>query len=82
MEEQPVDLDGADYPISLQQAGMICGKSPDVLRYHAHRGELRTTRTAEGMLTTRRWLHAYLTRPPTTHRGRRLPPPAGEGAPE
>ena len=68
--------------ITLRRAATIAGLSVATLRAQAQAGKLRTHRIGIERLTTRRWLHDYLTAADAQTRGRRKPLPEGYVAPE
>ena len=77
MLEPDPRLEGPDEHITLRRAGEIAGLSPSTLLVQARAGKLRAVKPAYKYLTTRRWLHAYLTEATARDRGNRKPLPAG-----
>ena len=76
-------LEGPDELISLHRAGELSGLSPSTLRRQAYDGKLRARKLNPRMLvTTRRWLHAYLTEASERDKGSRLPLPEGYMPPD
>jgi hypothetical protein len=75
-------LEGPDEYISLRRAGELSGVRPTTLRVQARGGKLRTVKLERDLLTTRRWLHAYLMAAAERDKGSRLPLPADYQAPE
>jgi hypothetical protein len=67
--------------IGLKRAAEISGVAATTLRVQARRGRLRTVKPAHDLLTTRTWLHKYLTAR-EGHQGPRKPLPADYVAPE
>jgi hypothetical protein len=73
-------LEGPLEYITLQRAEELCGVSAGALRNQVKRKRLRTVKLGRDNVTTRVWLHEYLTsRDP---RGRVKPLPADYVAPE
>ena len=73
-----MQLEGPDEIISLRRAGELSGVSPGTLRNQAIAGKLQTRKLGARMLvTTRRWLHAYLLAASDNDKGSRLPLPNG-----
>jgi hypothetical protein len=75
-------LEAPDTYITLRRASQLSGVSSGTLRVQANKGKLHTVRLGHDLLTTRRWLHAYLMEASERDRGRRLPLPADYQAPE
>lgn len=75
-------LEGPDDYISIRRASELGGVSAGTLRNQALAGKLATTKLAHDLLTTRRWLHAYLMAASARDTGRRLPLPEGYEPPE
>jgi hypothetical protein len=53
--EDPMEL------IGLARAAELSGLSPETLRILARKGRLKTVKPSTDHLTTRAWLHEYLT---------------------
>ena len=76
-------LEDPDEMISLRRAGDLSGVSPGTLRNQAIAGKLQTRKLGPRMLvTTRRWLHAYLLAASGRDKGSRLPLPQGYRVPD
>jgi hypothetical protein len=75
-------LEDADVLISLRRAAQLSGLADSTLRRQAIAGKLCTRKVASVHLTTRQWLHEYLTAADAQTRGRRKPLPEGYVAPE
>ena len=75
-------LEGADEHITLKRASDLSGLSTETLRVQANAGKLRTVKLGRDHLTTRRWLHHYLTEASERDKGNRKPLPEGYAAPE
>jgi hypothetical protein len=83
LAEHAEGLEGADEFISLRRAGELSGLSPATLRRQAYDGKLQTKALGPRMLvTTRRWLHAYLAEASKRDKGARKPLPEGYVAPD
>jgi hypothetical protein len=66
--------------IGLTRAAELSGLSAGSLRIQARKGRLRTVKPSTDLLTTRVWLHEYLTSRDTTF-GKVKPLPPGYVAP-
>lgn len=75
-------LEDTDEHISLIRAGELSGRDAGTLRVQAVRGKLHTVKIGRDHLTTRRWLHEYLTQAQQNNSGRFSPLPAEYVAPE
>jgi hypothetical protein len=67
--------------IGLKRAAQISGVASGTLGIQARAGRLKTVKPAHDYLTTRTWLHEYLTSRHAT-RGKTKPLPADYVAPE
>ena len=75
-------IEPPDEYISIARAAEIAGLSPKTLRHQTVAGKLRTVKPAHDLLTTRRWLHDYLTGRDSSRGGLPSPLPEGYTAPE
>ena len=75
-------LEGAEEHISLIRAAELSGRGAGTLRVQAVRGKLRTVKIGRDHLTTRRWLHDYLTQAQVNNSGRFSPLPKSYQPPE
>jgi excisionase family DNA binding protein len=67
--EEPMEL------ITIKRAAEISGISPNTLRQQVRKERLRTVKPGHDLLTTRTWLHEYLTsRDATFGKVKPLPP--------
>lgn len=75
------DLEAPTEYITLARAGELCAVDPGTLGNQARSGRLRTVLLGHTRVTTRLWLHDYLTAR-STHQGRRKSLPDGYQSPE
>jgi hypothetical protein len=75
-------LEEPDELISLARAAALSGLHAGTLRNQAIAGKLKSLKVARDHLTTRRWLHDYLTARETARGGRPAALPADYVAPE
>jgi hypothetical protein len=75
-------IEPPDQFISIARAAEIAGLSPKTLRHQAVAGKLQTVKLAHDLLTTRRFLHSYLTQRDDSRGATPLPLPEGYQAPE
>jgi hypothetical protein len=75
-------LEGPDDLITLRRAAALGGLAKSTISVQTYAGKLRMVRRDHLRLTTRRWLHEYLTAASGRDRGHRKPLPADYVAPE
>jgi hypothetical protein len=74
-------LEPPDQYIPLARAGHLSGLAPGTLKQQIYRGKLRAVKLSHDYLTTRQWLHDYLTAADAQTRGTRKPLPPDYIAP-